>query len=294
MYLYFFTLANYIMPLPREPVKRRIEVRGRLSKERRRELKQHEQDNISPQDVMTRRTKYLLNHPEIKYKKTLDKLLRLYNSSSKRYLPNGIPYAIVDDIYVHGKLAFCISGLRLDIGTDTKEFRLNLPIIFVSSLLSAIEQKDAALHEYTEWMRYKGRGEPDYKAHDFAEKQQNPKLRAATLIRSIAYFRKYFSDFVLRGGSLLEENFDFVKNIIKTSGKKEGEFNLGNLRFVFEYFSNTTTGSQKIRVSLKLPEEVLNSADVYFKIKKVINELDYQFLRGSLVVIRVFDPSDIK
>ncbi|HLD72740.1 MAG TPA: hypothetical protein VJA23_04080 [Candidatus Nanoarchaeia archaeon] len=99
--------------------------------------------------------------------------VRLWLASNEiEYLPNGIPYKIVDDMAVH----YWSGTFVLDFGYG----KLNQPLILVSSKLSPAERKSVAMHEFVEWSQC--RANPyDTASHFEAIKKQNP-----TLFKSVA------------------------------------------------------------------------------------------------------------
>ncbi len=85
------------------------------------------------------------------------------------YLPNGIPYKVIDNPTVHQ-----IGGTFIDVFGDGG---LNQPLILVSSILSPSERKSVAMHEFVEWSRRRTYNSGNQEAHVEAFKRENPRLR---------------------------------------------------------------------------------------------------------------------
>lgn len=96
--------------------------------------------------------------------------VRLWLASLEvEYLPNGIPYKVIDSPTIHQ-----IGGTFVDVFGDGG---LNQPLILVSSILSSSERKSVAMHEFVEWSRRRTYNSENQDAHVEALKRENPRLR---------------------------------------------------------------------------------------------------------------------
>ena len=80
-------------------------------------------------------------------------------------MPEGVPFKVTTDKSVRNNGATVLHGF-------------NQPIILVSDLFNAAERRSAARHELNEWQLSTGRFSK--RAHDTAEKRENPRLRRTT------------------------------------------------------------------------------------------------------------------
>jgi hypothetical protein len=206
-----------------------------LSEERRRELKKayieqtFQQKRIKKEDLITSQIKTLM-----KLSSGIQKILFQEYLMCDRieYLPNGIPYVVVDS-----PLVADLQGTFISAYIAGKYNRLNRPLILVFSSSNEIHRKSIAMHEYIEWSRHNpSKDLASNKAHLFAVRQENPRLRLSGLSD-----RQYMNAGFYALSTELQSVFDRIKNLKIMASKA---FKVHGIRFIF-YFDG-----QNYRVSL--------------------------------------------
>ena len=125
--------------------------------------------------------------------------LELFSEASEyEYLPNGIPYAVVDDYEVNA-----IGGAALLI----KAF----PLIFVPSYLSPKARQKVAMHEYTEWLANTKLGLAQPIAHSRALKKTSAEVLTEVLKKREEFKRAERKNVRIKFLNNLMKNEDLLK-----------------------------------------------------------------------------------
>lgn len=177
------------MPELKKPISQMKKAERSITLERRRELKkayiQREVQNpkLTKEDMLTPQVRKVMENLPDSLKEVMisHEYYKLYlQSEITEYLPNGVPYAVVDGL-------FDKTGLRgtVVLGNNSRAIKLNRPLILVDSRLPLRVRLNLAMHEFVEYTNFRywddpksdDRHEKFFVSHGRAVKRENPSMR---------------------------------------------------------------------------------------------------------------------
>ncbi len=238
--------------MPKKPP----ELGRRPTKAKRKELKlryKRFSRKLSKEDIT--RSKVVWKQIEQLSKKAQNLVLLYMKANHVEHLPNGIPYAVLDNFDLH-----------LTAGRTFTH--VSMPIILISSNLSPRERQEVARHEYLEWAT--GRSGYDNSisdSHNYAVAKGDDRIREGILSKlnyTLNRERAVFRERHLRVMAKKENKAKFREFFRKIANSKHSTevLALEGLRFILRYnrqeryfdifmaLGNETAG--KLKVTLKL------------------------------------------